>query len=94
MASSTGSTDPQRGGETGRGAGGRVRTSGGDTHVLSENCATPIDGRVDGPRGRPLAGRRCSVRKVAAASSNGVVTITIPKKPGAQPKKIPVAAKA
>lgn len=28
--------------------------------------------------------------KIAAVSANGTVTITIPKKPGTQPKKIPV----
>jgi HSP20 family protein len=28
--------------------------------------------------------------KISAASTNGTVTITIPKKPGMQPKKIPV----
>ncbi len=32
--------------------------------------------------------------KVAANSANGTVTITIPKKPEAQPKKIPVQANA
>jgi len=30
--------------------------------------------------------------KITAASANGTVTITIPKKPGTQPKKIPVKA--
>ncbi len=32
--------------------------------------------------------------KVSASSANGVVTISIPKKAGAQPKKIPITAKA